>query len=140
MGPVKFLLDTNVLSEPMKQAPNPGVMQHLAKFSPEISLSSPTWHEMLRGAFRLPEGKRRTAILDYLENRVYQSIPILPYDHAAAKWHAEQRAALEAKGRTPPYVDGQIAAVAAVNGLELITRNTGDFDGFSGLVVTDWSS
>ncbi len=139
MGPVRFLLDTNVLSEPMKQTPNPGVMQRLAEHSAHLALSSPTWHEMLRGALRLRRGKRRTAILNYLENRVYQSIPILPYDHAAARWHAEQRARLETAGFTPPYVDGQIAAVAAINGLELITRNTRDFSRFDGLDVSDWS-
>jgi tRNA(fMet)-specific endonuclease VapC len=135
---VKFLLDTNVLSEPMKRTPNPGVLSQLATHSAAIALAAPTWHEMLRGALRLPRGKKRRAILDYLENRVFKAIPILPYDHFAARWHAEQRALLETVGVTPPYVDGQIAAVAAVNGLGLVTGNTRDFTVFQDLEVADW--
>ena len=42
------------------------------------------------------------------------------------------------RGRVPPFVDGQIAAVAATNGLTLVTRNTDDFDDFTNLSVEDW--
>ena len=68
------------------------------------------------------------------------TLAILPYDTAAAAWHAAERARLEARGRTPPFVGGQIAAVARVRGLTLVTRNVGDYDDFDGLVVEDWSA
>jgi len=63
---------------------------------------------------------------------------ILPYDERAARWHAEERARLAAQGQVPPYVDSQIAAIAKVNGLVLVTRNTSDFEMFSDLKVQNW--
>jgi len=70
---------------------------------------------------------------------VRRSFPNLPYDEAAATWHGEERARLEALGRPGPFVDGQIAAVAHVHGLVLVTTNETDFDGFKGLTVENWS-
>jgi tRNA(fMet)-specific endonuclease VapC len=51
-----------------------------------------------------------------------------------------QRARLVSTERTPPFIDGQIAAVAATNGLTLVTANTADFQHFAGLHVIDWRS
>ncbi|ETX01492.1 MAG: hypothetical protein ETSY2_37180, partial [Candidatus Entotheonella gemina] len=42
---------------------------------------------------------------------------IFSYDREAVLWHAEERARLASQGRIPPYVDGQIAAIAVVNNL-----------------------
>ena len=63
---------------------------------------------------------------------------ILPYDDRAAEWHAKERARLSSKGLTPSFVDGQIAAISAVNGLILITRNVNDFKQFLRLKVQNW--
>jgi tRNA(fMet)-specific endonuclease VapC len=63
---------------------------------------------------------------------------ILPYDERAAEWHAKERARLTALGQIASFVDGQIAAVARVNGLILVTRNTPDFEKFSGLKLENW--
>ena len=63
---------------------------------------------------------------------------ILPYDERAADWHATERARLSSLGQTPPFVEGQIAAIASVNGLVLVTRNTSDYKLFSGLKVKNW--
>ena len=57
---------------------------------------------------------------------------------AAADWHAAERARLTGLGRTPPFVDGQIAAIAHVNGLVLVTANVADFRHFADLSVEDW--
>ncbi len=135
---MKYLLDTNVLSEPMKKAPNVGVLTMLAERSVDSGISAPTWHELLRGALRVPRGKRRVAILDYLEARVFQAFPILPYDHVAARWHAEERSRLEAVGKTPPYIDGQIASIASTTGLTLVTGNIRDFESFQDLLIESW--
>jgi tRNA(fMet)-specific endonuclease VapC len=70
---------------------------------------------------------------------VHGSFPILPYDEAAATWHGEERARLEAHGRPAPFVDGQIAAIAHVHGLALVTTNDKDFARFKGLTVENWS-
>ncbi len=66
------------------------------------------------------------------------SFPILEYDSAAAEWHAAERARLEKAGETPPFVDGQIAAIASVNYLVLVTANEADFRRFNGLQVQSW--
>jgi tRNA(fMet)-specific endonuclease VapC len=87
----------------------------------------------------LPKGKRRAALDAYLRDVVQGSFPILPYDEAAATWHGEERARLEALGRPAPFVDGQIAAIAHVHGLILATTNDKDFVRFKGLKVENWS-
>ncbi len=87
---------------------------------------------------RLPSSNRRRQIEHYLMKRVKGVIPILPFDTKAAEWQARDRARLEGVGRTPQYEDSQIAAIAVVNGLTLVTRNTGDFAGFAELNVENW--
>ena len=66
-------------------------------------------------------------------------MPILSYDRAATDWHALERARLAAVGKTPPFIDGQIAAIARVNELVLVTSNKADFAGFKGLRLTSWT-
>jgi len=63
---------------------------------------------------------------------------ILSYDDRAAEWHAKERVRLTLKGLTPTFVDGQIAAISAVNGLILVTRNVNDFKQFLRLKVQNW--
>jgi tRNA(fMet)-specific endonuclease VapC len=70
---------------------------------------------------------------------VRRSLPILPYDEEAAAWHARERARLAKRGLPPSATDGQIAAIARVNDLVLVTANPKDFRRFQGLKVEDWS-
>ena len=76
---------------------------------------------------------------EYLTHIVLPSIPILDYDYAAADWHARERARLEKRGQTPSFADGQIAAIARVNDLALVTFNVNDFKRFDGLRVVKWA-
>jgi tRNA(fMet)-specific endonuclease VapC len=132
------LLETNVLSEPLRPQPDPGVLAMLEQHQSEIVTASVAWHEMLFGCYRLPESARRTAIERYLFDVVRQTLPILDYDDRAAAWHAAERARLAGIGLTPSFVDGQIAAIARVNGCTLVTANTWDFEGFKDLQLEDW--
>lgn len=134
----KYLLDTNVISEAIKTEPNRGVMEQLRKKQDEIATAALVWHELQNGCLRLPTTGKRSLIESYLAEVVWHSLEILPYDKEAAGWHAEQRARLTAKGQSPPFVDGQIAAIAMVNQLVLVTRNTSDFECFSELEVQNW--
>jgi len=59
-------------------------------------------------------------------------------DGRAAQWQAEQRARLRQAGRSPSYPDSQIAAIATVNDLVLVTRNSVDFVDFQGLQIKNW--
>jgi tRNA(fMet)-specific endonuclease VapC len=133
-----FLLDTNILSEPLRARPDPAVLERMKRHERSLCTTTIVWHELRYGAVRLPDGARKELILKYLDDVVGTTLPLLPYDGNAAAWHADQRARLEKKGKTPPFVDGMIAAVAAVHGLTLVTRNLADYAGFKGLDVDDW--
>jgi len=135
-----FLLDTNVLSETLRPRPDAGVMMGLERHRHALSTAAPVIHEILFGALRLPPGARRTAVLHELEHVFLKTLDVLPHDRRAAEWHARQRARLVNEGRTPAYIDGQIAAIAAVNGLTLVTHNVTDFAAFDDLTVEDWRS
>lgn len=135
---LKYLLDTNVVSEPLRPKPHRGVIRKLIRHEAEIAIPSVVWHELRFGAARLPISRRRDAITRYLDDVVNATMPILDYDRAAAEWHALERARLTARGETPSFVDGQIAAIAQVNQLILVTFNHADFRRFQGLRVLEW--
>ncbi|HSS51272.1 MAG TPA: type II toxin-antitoxin system VapC family toxin [Thermoanaerobaculia bacterium] len=135
---LRFLLDTNVVSEPPRPAPNPGVLRKLGQYEGMVGIAAVVWHEMLFGLERLPLSRRRRDIENYLLRVVLKTMPILAYDAAAAEWHARQRARLVGMGKTPAYSDGQIAAVAKVNNLILVTANRAHFEPFDDLAIEDW--
>jgi tRNA(fMet)-specific endonuclease VapC len=136
---IRYLLDTNVLSEPIKSHPDSHVVRAIADRDGELATCSIVWHELCYGVARLAHSAKRRAIETYLEEAVRAALPILPYDEAAADWHARERARLARRGRPPSAADGQIAAIARVNELTLITANTRDFRRFEGLKIEDWS-
>lgn len=134
----RYLLDTNVISAPVSARPDPRVVERLRRFRGELATAAPVLHELLFGAERLPPSIRRARLEAYIEQSVVLSMPVLPYDQAAAAWHAAERARLVRAGLTPPFIDGQIAAIAATTGLTLVTFNRADFQHFQGLRVADW--
>ncbi len=135
---VKFLLDTNIVFEPLRPMPNQVLLNSLRMYQSECAIASIVWHELVYGAERLPKSAKRRAVEHYLKNVVRPTLQILAYEEDAARWHAVERARLAALGKTSPFVDGQIAAVAIVNDLTLVTLNTRDFAQFGDLSVTNW--
>jgi tRNA(fMet)-specific endonuclease VapC len=135
---LRFLLDTDIVSSPVAKRPNTNVVRRLEQRGHECAIAAPVWHELTFGVRRLPSGKRRTALMAYVEEVVGASFPILPYDQTAAAWHARERARLERDGTPAPYVDGQIASVAQTNGLVLVTGNPQHFASYGELEVEDW--
>jgi tRNA(fMet)-specific endonuclease VapC len=135
---LKYLLDTNIVSEPLRPKPQHGVVRKLSRHEDEIAIPSVVWHELRYGAERLPPSRRREAVVQYLEEVIAATMPILDYNRDAAEWHARERARLAARGAMPPFADGQIAAIAHVNDLILVTFNDTDFRGFQGLRVLTW--
>jgi tRNA(fMet)-specific endonuclease VapC len=135
---VRYLLDTNVISEALAAVPDERVVAKLGLHEHESCIAAPVWHELLYGCVRLPVSARRERLRHYLFEVVSASLTILPYDESAAARHAEERARLEAEGRVVPFVDGMIAATALAHELVLVTRNVRDFAPFQGLVVENW--
>ena len=135
---LRYLLDTNIISEPLKPNPTVSILNKLREHHGEMGIASIVWHELHYGCFRLPQSVRRSAIETYLFKVIAPSFDILPYDEHAAIWHAAERARLMKMGKTPPCADGQIASIAAINHLTLITLNTTDYKDFQGVVVEDW--
>jgi len=137
---LRYLLDTLIVSSPMSKAPDPEILKKLDQHGEESAIAAPVWHELKYGCERLPRGKRRSALETYIHDVVGASFAVLPYDEAAAAWHAYQRARLDKSGRPAPYVDGQIAAIAHTNGLVLVTANLKDFARFDDLQIEDWAT
>ena len=135
---MKYLLDTNVLSEAVKTAPDKSVLKMFEKHQHEIVTAAPVWHELQFGCQRLPRSRKREVIASFLNDIVKRTMLILSYDDRAAEWHARERARLSSKGETPSFVDGQIAAIARVNGLIILTRNIDDFKPFLRLKIENW--
>ncbi|WP_116807435.1 type II toxin-antitoxin system VapC family toxin [Steroidobacter cummioxidans] len=135
---LRYLLDTNVVSQPMMKTPSASVMRRLASAADECAIAAPVWHELQFGCKRMPAGRRRDALQDYIAD-VVSTFLILPYDDLAAKLHAIDRARLEEAGTTVPFVDGQIAAIAQINELILVTANVRDFAPFKALTVQNWA-
>ena len=137
---MNVLLDTNVLSEPMRQQPDAAVMVQLEQGGHRLHTASVVIHELIYGVQRLPRGRRRQRLGSYVQGVLASGLSVLPYDSTAALWHGEQRASLEGQGLMPAFADGQIAAIAATQGLVLVTRNTSDFEMFDGLELLNWFS
>ena len=136
---MRYLLDLSTISEPLRLKPASGVLRKLREHDGETAIPAPVWHELRYSCARIPLSPRRQAIECFIESVVLASFPILDYDRAAADWHALERARLTAAGKTPPFVAGQIAAIAHVNDLILITSSIGNFKAFQGLQLRSWA-
>jgi tRNA(fMet)-specific endonuclease VapC len=135
---IRFLLDTNILSEPLKLEPNQAVLDQMDRYQSEVAIASVTWHEAWYGCYRLSASRRRDRIAQYLVEVIEPGVPILPYGDDAALWFAKERARLVALGKTPSFLDGQIAAIAVVNDLILVTNNLADYVDLSELKTDNW--
>jgi tRNA(fMet)-specific endonuclease VapC len=137
---LRYLLDTSIVSSPVSKEPDPEIVRRLKEHGEESAIAAPVWHELKYGCERLPRGKRRSALEAYLNDVVRATLAVLPYDEAASAWHAYERARLEKSGRPAPYADGQIAAIAHIHGLVLVTINEKDFARFEDLQIENWST
>jgi predicted nucleic acid-binding protein len=134
-----IVADTNVLSETLRQRPDPAVMAWLAANENSIALTSITAGELLCGAYRLPRGRRRTRLVAQIDRLVTTAgNRILAYDLAAARICGRLRADTTAEGRPRPEIDIMVAAIATVNDAAVATRNTRDFRGLGIEVIDPW--
>ena len=130
---LKYLLDTNIISEPLRPVLNSTILAYIERHQDEIAIAAIVWHELWFGCSRLPASARRTAIETYLTQSSRRPFRSWPMISAPPNGMRMERTRLADIGKTPPFADGQIAATAMVNDLTLITLNRDDFIAFQGL-------
>lgn len=136
-----ILVDTNVISETVRQQPDPAVVRWMDAQSIEtLYLSAVTVAELRYGIAVLPEGRKRQVLHNGLEQSVLPLFEgrILPFDGAAAESYAELMAAARRRGRGVSAADGYIAATAHAAGLMVATRDTSPFEAVGLAVVNPW--
>jgi toxin FitB len=137
-----ILLDTNVVSEPLKAAGDTNVLAWIdAQIIETLYLSTISLAELRFGIAVLPEGKRRDTLHFSLEQRVLPLFAgrILPFDDPASQSYATLRARARAGGQAIAPADGYIAAIAATHGFAVATRDTSPFDAAGLAVINPWT-
>ena len=121
---MSWLVDTNVISELVRQRPNHGVLEWAAQVD-RISLSVITFEEVIYGLAWKP----KTVIARWFEEFVDDACDLLPVNRAIAERAGRMRGQMKAGGVTRSQADMLIAATADVHDLTLVTRNVSDFEG-----------
>lgn len=135
-----IVLDTNVVSELMRAAPEPAVLAWLQQTSGTgLYTTAVTVAEIRYGIARLPEGQRRQT-LHQAANEIFAAFPrqVLPFDLAAATAYADVVADRESAGHPISGFDAQIAAICRSQAATLATRNTKDFTGIGISIIDPW--
>ena len=138
-----ILLDTNVVSEPLRPAPDTRVIGWIdAQPLETLFLSAITVAELRAGVALLPAGRRRAGLLEGLETRVLPLFAgrVLPFDLGCTQAYAELMAKARASGLAIASADGYIAAIAAANGFAVATRDTGPFEAAGAAVINPWQA
>jgi predicted nucleic acid-binding protein len=138
-----ILLDTNVVSEPLKLTCDVGVLTWIdAQIIETLYLSTISLAELRFGIAALAPGKRRDTLLTSLEQRILPLFVgrILPFDAAAAEAYAVLRARARAQGKAIAPADGYIAATAISHGLIVATRDTSPFEAAGLTVINPWNT
>ena len=140
---MSFLLDTNVVSEPTRPRPDVRVMEWFAAQPDEtLFISALTLGELRRGILLLGDGKKRRALLQWLEVEIEPSFTgrILSIDALVTKQWAELQCRATRGGRTLPTMDSFFAATALAHDLTLVTRNVSDFAGAEVKLLDPWQA
>ena len=136
-----IILDTNVVSELMRQEPEIRVKQWLgAQKSIDLGLTTITIAEINRGLQRLPVGKRRTALEGSFERFIATAFEgrVFPFDEHAANCYGELAFMREQAGLHVDAVDLMIVAISKANNAKIATRNIKDFKGCGVDLVNPW--
>lgn len=136
-----ILLDTNVISEPLRPSPEIRVIDWIdAQPLETLYLSAITVAELRAGIALMPAGKRRTALHEHIERRVLPIFAgrVLPFDMACTNAYAELITKVREAGSGIQTADACIAAVALANGFAVATRDTSPFLAAGLDVIDPW--
>lgn len=137
-----ILLDTNVVSEPLKLKGDAGVLTWIdAQNIETLYLSTISLAELRFGIASLAPGKRRDTLQGSLEQLILPLFAgrILPFDTAASEAYAALRSRARAQGKAIAPADGYIAATASSHDLIVATRDTGPFEAAGLSVINPWN-
>ena len=137
-----ILLDTNVVSEAMKPAPDEAVRAWLDEQAAEtLFISSVTIAELMFGIGALPDGNRKERLTEALDGVMELFAErVLPFDIHAARHYADLAVKARAAGKGFPTPDGYIAAIAVAKGFVVATRDTSAFDAANVEVIDPWKA
>lgn len=134
------LIDTNVVSELTRAAPDPGVLAFLSERD-DLWLSSVVLHELEFGLRSLPRGRCRDDLQQVLSDFITEfEDRILPLERTEAVWAARLRAEAHRSGRVLHLGDALIAGTAKAHELSVATRNIRDFDRLDVHVINPWQT
>lgn len=138
---MKYLLDTCVLSEFVRTAPEARVLAWInARAETDLYAAATSLAELQRGVARLPASRRKTDLMVWLEKlQAGFADRILPFTGQTGAYWGEMCARVEANGRTMAAFDSIIAATALEHGLVLVTRNDRDFAAALPAVFNPWA-
>lgn len=137
-----IILDTNIVSEMLRPAPEPRVEAWLAaQDGGQVYLTTISEAELRYGVGILANGKRRTALAEAIDAMLREDFRdrILPFDSAAAESYAVIAADRRGAGRPISQFDCQIAAIGRARGAAVATRNARDFEGCGIEVIDPWA-
>ena len=136
-----IVLDTNVLSELMRQQPADAILAWADRLKPQqVAITAMNEAEILQGIARLPDSQFRQRLQqgwDMLVDNVLQQ-SVLPFNSEAAQWFAALVSHREGLGRPISTADAVIAATTLVHDGHLATRNTADFDAIGLKLINPW--
>ncbi|WP_437207128.1 type II toxin-antitoxin system VapC family toxin [Planctomicrobium sp. SH664] len=138
-----ILLDTNVVSELMREAPDAGVVAWIGgQKATQLGITAITVAEIQRGLQRLPKGKRRQRLEESFAAFIDAAFRgrIFAFDEPAAMIYGQIAAQREKDGFNTDAVDLMIAAIAQSHRAAIATRNVKDFEGCGADIVNPWRS
>ena len=138
-----ILLDTNVVSEPMRSNPDRSVLTWLDAQSVEsLYLATVSLSELLLGIASLPAGKRRSALAGALDEQIISLFAerIVPFDIAGAEAYPEIVTRARRHGHAIAVADAQIAAIAASRRFIVATRDEAPFQAAGIAVINPWTA
>jgi hypothetical protein len=137
-----IVLDTNVVSEPMKLRGDPAVQAWLDRqVADTLYLTATSLAELLVGVEILPNGKRKEGLITGLKDLLTALFDgrILPFDQPAAETYARLISHARANGRVISVADGQIASIATTRGFAVATRDVAPFVATGVHVINPWT-
>ena len=138
-----IIVDTNVVSEPLKPAPSRVVLDWLDQQSPDtLFLTTACLAELLAGVEALPAGRRRTKLHRALTDQMLPLFEgrILAFDKKAAEVFGRVSVDAQVAGNPISFADAAIAAIATAHGFMLATRNERDFKGTGVALINPWKA